>query len=169
VDFVWNKITKFEEVLQATIRVVAAKAQKARANVMKRIPHVAIIIENKEDEILLLLRDNKSISLYPNHWTLVGGNVEDGETPETAAHRELAEETGLKADLSFWKRYDREHPLFIADEFIYVAKVESPPEALILGEGQALQFFKPAEIEGLKIGYGFKALLNEYFRLPKSL
>jgi 8-oxo-dGTP pyrophosphatase MutT (NUDIX family) len=86
-----------------------------------------------------------------------------------AAQRELAEETGLTADLSFWKRYDREHALFIVDQYIYIAKVDVSPESMILGEGQALQFFKPVEIERLKIGYGFKALLHEYFLLRGSL
>ena len=83
---------------------------------MKRIPCASIIIENQEGEVLLLLRDNKSTITFPNHWTLVGGKVEEGETPEMGAHRELAEETGLITDLSFWKRYDREHTLFIADQ-----------------------------------------------------
>jgi 8-oxo-dGTP diphosphatase len=131
---------------------------------MKRFPCASVILENREGEVLLLLRDNKSTITYPNHWTLIGGKVEDGETPEMAAHRELTEETGLKASLTFWKRYDREHTLFIVDQYIYVAKMDVSPETLILGEGQALQFFKPTEIERLKIGYGFKALLNEYFQ-----
>ena len=130
---------------------------------MKRIPCVSIIIENSEGEILLLLRDNKSTIMFPNHWTLVGGKVEDGETPEMAAHRELAEETGLKATLAFWTRYDRQHPLLIVDQYVYTTQVAAPADGLILGEGQALQFFKPDEIGRLKIGYGFKALLNEYF------
>jgi len=130
---------------------------------MKRVPCVAIILENTEGEVLLLLRDNKSMIVFPNHWTLVGGKVEDGETPEAAARRELAEETGLKIDLSFWTRYDRQHPLFIVDQYVYTGKVHTSPETLVLGEGQALQFFKPEEIRYLKIGYGFKALLDEYF------
>jgi 8-oxo-dGTP diphosphatase len=130
---------------------------------MKRIPCVAIIIENMEGEVLLLLRDNKSTITFPNHWTLVGGKIEDGEAPEAAAHRELKEETGLTARLSFWKRYDRQHTLFIVDQYIYLGKMYASPKSLVLGEGQALQFFKPAEIGHLKIGYGFKALLNEYF------
>ena len=133
---------------------------------MQRIPCASVILENNEGEILLLLRDNKSTIGYPNHWTLMGGKVENGETPEMAAHRELEEETGLKADLSFWKRYDRQHPLFIVDQYIYLGKVEASLEEMVLGEGQALQFFKPAEIGRLKIGYGFKTLLNEYFQNP---
>src|SRR5688500_18367392 len=130
---------------------------------MKRIPCVSIILENREGEVLLLLRDNKSTITYPSHWTLIGGKVENDETPEAAAHRELEEETGLKATLSFWKQYDRQHPLFIVDQYIYTGKIDTAKELLILGEGQELQFFKPHDIEHLKIGYGFKSLLHEYF------
>ena len=130
---------------------------------MQRVPCVSIIVENTEGEVLLLLRDNKSTIIFPNHWTLIGGKVEAGETPEMAAHREFVEETGLKAPLSFWKRYDREHPLFLVDQHIYIGKVNVLGESLVLGEDQALQFFKPDEIQHLKIGYGFQALLDEYF------
>ena len=57
---------------------------------MKRIPCVSIIVENMEGEVLLLLRDNKSTIGFPNHWTLIGGTVEDGETPEMAADRPVS-------------------------------------------------------------------------------
>ena len=130
---------------------------------MKLIPCASIIIENMAGEVLLLLRDDKPEIAFPNHWTLVGGKVEDGETPEMAAHRELAEETGLRANLSFWKQYPRHHPDFIVDQYIYIAKTDSSREQLVLGEGQALQFFKPPEIRDLKIGYEFDSLLAEYF------
>lgn len=128
---------------------------------MKRIPYVSIIVENMEGEVLLLLRDNKSTHVFPNHWTLIGGKVEHDETPEMAADRELKEETGLKASLSFWKRYDREHPLFMIDQHIFVGKVDTSGGLLVLGRDT--QFFKPGEVKHLKIGYGFKDLLNDYF------
>ena len=127
---------------------------------MKRIPCVSMILRNLEGEVLLCLRDNQSSSTYPNHWTLIGGTVEDGETPEMAAHRQLEEETGLKAHLAFWKSYDRPHPLFIADQYIYIGKVATQ-RLLVLGKD--IQFFKPSEVMHLKIGYGFKDVLNEYF------
>jgi len=130
-------------------------------NAMKRIPYIAIILENTDGEVLLLLRDNKSNHIFPNQWTLVGGKVDAGETPEMAAHRVLEEETGLKAELSFWKRYDREHQLFIIDQHIFTGKVENSRELLVLGRDT--QFFKSCEVEHLKIGYGFKGFLNEYF------
>jgi 8-oxo-dGTP diphosphatase len=127
---------------------------------MKHVPYASVILENTEGEILLLLRDNKSTTVYPNQWTLVGGKVEEGETPELAAQRRLEEETGLKARLSFWKRYDREHLLFTVDQHIFTTKVDVSRDLLVLG--QDTQFFPPAEIEYLRIGYGFKVILNEY-------
>ncbi|MCL4529660.1 MAG: NUDIX domain-containing protein [Chloroflexi bacterium] len=134
---------------------------------MIRVSGVAIIIQNSDGEVLLLLRDNKPTIAYPNHWTLVGGKVEDGETPEMAAHRELKEETGLETDLSFWKRYDRQHQALIVDQFVYAGKVDASRETLVLGEGQDVHFYKPHDIKDLKIGYGFDELLNEFFLTQK--
>ena len=127
---------------------------------MKHIPWVAVILENTEGEVLLLLRDNKSTSVFPNHWTLIGGKLEEGETPEMAAHRKLEEEIGLKTRLSFWKRYDREHPLFMIDQYVFAGREADSRDLLVLGRD--VQFFKPCEVAYLHIGYGFKDLLNEY-------
>ncbi len=130
---------------------------------MIRVPGVAIIIENRQGKILLLLRDDDPGISYPNHWTLVGGKVEDGETPEIAAHREMLEEIGVDTDVTFWKKYDRQHPFAIVEQHIYLGKIDLPLESLTLGEGQEIRFFSSAEIKYLKIGFEFDALLNEYF------
>jgi len=132
---------------------------------MKHIPYVSIIVENTAGEVLLLLRDNTSSITFPNHWTLVGGLVKNGETPEMAACRELEEETGLKTDLALWKQYDRCHPLFMIDQYIYIGKVDA--EGLLV-LGRDTQFFTPCEIKYLRIGYGFDDLLNEYFLTTMS-
>jgi 8-oxo-dGTP diphosphatase len=110
---------------------------------MKRIPWVSVILEDMEGEVLLLLRDNKSTIVFPNHWTLIGGKVEEGETPEMAAQRQLEEETGLKTELSFWKRYDREHPLFMIDQHIFTGREADSRNLLVLGRD--VQFFKPVK------------------------
>jgi ADP-ribose pyrophosphatase YjhB (NUDIX family) len=128
---------------------------------MKRFPYVSIILENMEGEVLLLLRENQSTTIYPNQWTLLGGRVESGEVPERAAQRVLEEETGVKTQVLLWRHYDREHPLLTIDQYIFMAQVEDSGQLLVLGRDT--QFFKPCEIEYLKIGYGFKELLQEYF------
>jgi 8-oxo-dGTP diphosphatase len=131
---------------------------------LKSIPCASVIIDNMQGQVLLLLRDDKPNLNFPNHWTLVGGKVEEGETPEMAAYRELNEETGLdKVGLSFLRRYDRHHPSFIVDQYIYTGKVDATRESLVLGEGQDLRFFAPHDIKDLKIGYDFDKLLYEYF------
>lgn len=74
---------------------------------------VKIILLNSKNELLLLSTDDKSIKNKDGRyngkfWQLVGGKIEEGETPIEAAKRELFEETGLsEEDVTFgdvvWK------------------------------------------------------------------
>ena len=130
---------------------------------MIRTPCAAIIIENRQEEILLLLRDDKPSISFPNYWTLVGGSVEEGETQESAAHREMLEEIGIDTVINFWKRYDRQHPCVLVDQMIYLANIDSPCGALTLREGQDVRFFNFNEINNQNIGFEFGTLLEEYF------
>ena len=62
---------------------------------------VGVYILNKKGELLLQLRSEKSFR-YPLHWDCTGGgHVGTGENYETAAKRELFEETGIKTILVF--------------------------------------------------------------------
>lgn len=79
-----------------------------------------IILLNRNNEVLLLLRDNKIDIPYPNMWDIPGGKVEEGESPEQALRREMMEEMSIKnlgeiklfkiftsenlTDNIFWKR-----------------------------------------------------------------
>ena len=63
---------------------------------MQVIPAAGVIIVNDEDQILLVQRGH-----HPQigRWTVPGGRLEPGETPEQAAVREALEETGLHVRL----------------------------------------------------------------------
>lgn len=54
---------------------------------------VITLVETEDGRRLLLQRG--ADSRYPNVWCIPGGKIEEGETSEKAAIRELVEETGL--------------------------------------------------------------------------
>ena len=132
---------------------------------MLRVLGVAVIIKNSDGRVLLNLRDNKPGIAFPNYWTLPGGRVESDEATDQAASRELYEETGLRLPLSSWKIYERSHPEvnIVVEQHVFVGEINDANPRMILGEGQALQFFGRHEILSLRVAFGFGALLAEYF------
>ena len=52
----------------------------------------AVMVDGK----VLLLKRPDACHSFPGMWSLVAGKIEPGETPEQAARREIAEETGLE-------------------------------------------------------------------------
>ena len=65
----------------------------------------AVVILDKNDNILLLLRSKKS-RWMPAKWGLPGGKVESGENSAGAAIRETKEETDLDIEISNLKHLD---------------------------------------------------------------
>ncbi|MEO0266275.1 MAG: NUDIX hydrolase [candidate division WOR-3 bacterium] len=59
------------------------------------VPVVAIVVFNKNSEVLLIKR---KVEPAKGEWALPSGFIELHEEPDTAARRELAEETGLKIE-----------------------------------------------------------------------
>ena len=124
----------------------------------------AIILENDKGEFLLALRDNKSWIPFPNHWDLIGGHVEEGETPEEALIREVKEELDIElTDYSFYKEFlCLEGDAFENIKYIYTGKINIPIEEITLYEGQKAQYFTKEEIPDVKFANIIKSVVMDY-------
>ena len=98
----------------ATTKGVAA-AQKKPTNNSKKPPHNKRIYAKRVDEVsagglvidatgtkglLIGRRDLKDQSRERLLWSLPKGHIEEGETPEQAAIREVQEETGIESEIA---------------------------------------------------------------------
>ncbi len=129
---------------------------------MKEI--AAIIFENDKGEILLALRDNKSWIPFPNHWDLIGGHVEEGETPEEALIREVKEELDIDLkEYTFWRKYVcLTGDAYENIKYIYTAKFNIPIEEVTLLEGQYPRYFSRNEIPKVKFANIIGSVVMDY-------
>ncbi len=95
-----------------------------------KFPRVAVdcVVFDEHDRLLLIRRRNPP---FAGQFALPGGFVEYGERTETAASRELAEETGLRAQhvrlVGVYSRPDRDprgHTISIA--YLIAVHAQSP-------------------------------------------
>jgi 8-oxo-dGTP diphosphatase len=124
----------------------------------------AIILENDKGELLLALRDNKPGIPFPNHWDLIGGHVEEGETPEEALVREVKEELDIDIkEYFFFKKYEcLTGDAYENTKYIYTGKINIPIEEVTLLEGERPQYFSREEIPDLKFANIIKMIVMEY-------
>jgi len=134
---------------------------------MKEI--AAIILENDKGEFLLALRDDKSWIPFPNHWDLIGGHVEEGETPEEALIREVKEELDIDIkEYTFYKKYEcLTGDAYENTKYIYSGKINIPIEEVTLLEGQRPQYFTKEEIPGVKFANIIKSIVLDYINDKK--
>ena len=135
---------------------------------MKEI--AAIILENDEGEFLFYLRDNKPGIPFPLHWDLIGGHVEEGETPEEALVREVKEELNINLkDYNFFKKYDcLEGDAFPNIKYIFSGKINLPISEITLLEGDHAQFFSEDEIPNVKFANILKMIVMDYISSKNS-
>lgn len=98
------------------------------------------LLFDRNNRLLIYLRDDKPEISFPNHWDLFGGMIEEGETPEQALVREIKEELGieLKSYRKF-KDYESNQIEKPNTKYVFYARTNHVPEELTLHEGQELR------------------------------
>jgi len=129
---------------------------------MKQIAQ--IILENDKGEFLIYLRDGKPGIPFPHHWDLIGGHVEEGETPEEALIREVKEEIDFDLkDYTFFREYlCLEGDAYPNIKFIYHGKINLPVEEITLLEGDRLQYFTRNEIPDIKFANILRKIMLDF-------
>ena len=118
----------------------------------------------KDHKYLLQLRDNDSAISYPNTWSFFGGEADKGENFENALKRELEEELSWRPDEYFplGKSQNKKTNCNIT---YYLIHCEAPEGSLVLGEGQAMDWFTLEEILTLSnTTWGVKNIISKSAR-----
>ena len=126
-----------------------------------------ILLLNRNNEVLLLLRDDTVDIPFPNMWDIPGGKVEDGESPEQALRREMTEEMFIKnlGEINLFKILTSEN---ITDN-IFWKRLNLNLEEIDLKEGQRIEYFNLERIRKTKLAFDYNEVLESfYFEIVKE-
>lgn len=132
-------------------------------------PHsAATIIElDRWGRVLLQLRDNDlPANLYPGTWTLPGGRIHEGESPDAAAIREFEEETGrLLDEVRLFRVFRKANvPAQVAEaQHVYFVDADLDSAHLDCNEGVELRYFAPADLAAIPITPWTAPVLDAFF------
>lgn len=133
---------------------------------MAGIEIALVLLVDPSGAVLLQHRDEHAAA-SPNKWSLPGGHLEPGETPQEAARRELLEETGLTAD--------ELHPLWSGPRpsedglphtltvHVFRGDTRARQEDVVLGEGQAMVFVPRDQVFNRELAASSALVLSLHF------
>lgn len=106
-------------------RIVSLELQENKWEIVRHAPAVSILLQNESGELLCVKQFRRAVNAYTTE--VPAGLIDEGETPEAAAHRELQEEAGLDADMTLLTQF-YSSPGF-CDEELFVFKASNPRES----------------------------------------
>jgi 8-oxo-dGTP pyrophosphatase MutT (NUDIX family) len=127
---------------------------------------VALVLLVDPSGAVLLQHRAADAAASPNQWSLPGGHLEPGETPEEAARRELLEETGLAPDelRPMWSGPRPSEDGFAHTVTVHVFRgtTRARQEDVVLGEGQAMVFVPRDEVLDRELAASSALMLSRY-------
>ncbi len=120
-----------------------------------------ILLLNRNNEVLLLLRDDKVDIPFPDMWDIPGGKVEDNETPIEAIRREMMEEMSIKdlGEIQLFKIITSEN----ITDYIFWKRFDLNTSEIDLQEGQRVEYFNLERIRKTKLAFNYNKVLEEFF------
>jgi 8-oxo-dGTP diphosphatase len=130
---------------------------------IKKEHNVATVMLLNENGEILLQKKDLGFKRWPGRWSMFGGGIESGETPEDAVRREITEELGLKLEnLKLFKIFPYEDTDRAGKMHVYTASFVNEISDISLGEGAGFAFFAPSEIAGLRLIDHDDKIVKEY-------
>ncbi len=128
---------------------------------MSKLQGAALILLNSQRQVLLVLRDDKDSIAYPNTWNILGGYIEENESPEECIRREMLEEIELDVgEIIFFRSFDLGDRI----DYAFWKEIDLEPSKINLHEGQRLAYFSKAEIDKIEVAFQGNRILNAFFQ-----
>lgn len=115
-------------------------------------PYASVALVDRRGWLLLQERDEHPV-VDPEKWGFPGGGVEDGESFEDAAYRELTEETGLRLEggLELFDEFLCPSPFGEVPVAVYAVSLDLTDADIECHEGRQMVFVEPARALALDL------------------
>ncbi len=131
---------------------------------------VAVLALDRWGRVLLQLRDaDLPPERHPDTWSLPGGLMEEGESPDATALREFEEETGvLLEELKLYRVFAPGEValLPVQRQHVYYADPDLDAAVIEVNEGQAFEYFGPGDLAAIPMPAHARAIMELFFVSP---
>ncbi len=132
-----------------------------------------VFYDRDKKRILVYRRDNKPTIPFPDCLDILGGHVEEGETPEQTVLREIAEElddlrTGAPFALAGHRLFTIYTDARGVTDHVFCKEADFDIADVRLKEGQELVWVTEEEARRIPFAFGYNHILEEFFHAMRA-